>query len=113
MDALRIERAHHVLDRAVLAPGVHCLEDDQQGFVLLGIQHFLKRMEPLQVGLGLIVGIVLVLEIPAIVRVEIFELKPLAGGKRVGLRHAGGCLLSTKKKVTVFSGGACGPPALP
>src|SRR5262245_2287053 len=35
LDALRVDAAHHVLDRAVLAGGVHCLEADEHAIVVL------------------------------------------------------------------------------
>ena len=68
--ALRVEPAHHVLDRAVLAGRVHRLEDDQQRPPALGVQALLQRVEALDVlraapgrrllvGPGRVVGVVL------------------------------------------------------
>ena len=45
--ALRIHARHHVLDRAVLAGGVHRLEDEQQRPAVLGVEHLLLLREPL------------------------------------------------------------------
>src|SRR5438552_9027688 len=47
--ALRVHAGHHVLDHAVLARGVHGLEDDQQGAAVRGVKHVLQRSEILGV----------------------------------------------------------------
>ena len=40
--ALRIDAGHDVLDRAVLARGVHGLEDEQHGPAVLRVEHVLQ-----------------------------------------------------------------------
>src|SRR6267142_353228 len=49
--ALRVHSGHHVLDHAVLARGVHGLEDDQQGVAVRGVKHVLQRSEVRDVAL--------------------------------------------------------------
>ena len=43
--ALRIHARHHVLDRAVLAGGVHRLEDEQHGPAILRVEPVLQLRE--------------------------------------------------------------------
>jgi hypothetical protein len=43
--ALRIECAEHVIDRAVLATGVECLQDDEDGLLVLSIEDSLLAPE--------------------------------------------------------------------
>ena len=43
--ALRIHARHDVLDRAVLAGGVHRLEDDQHRIAVVGVEQFLRVAE--------------------------------------------------------------------
>ena len=45
--ALGIQPAHDVLDDAVFAGRVHCLEDEQKRPAILGVEFFLQRREPL------------------------------------------------------------------
>jgi len=47
--ALRIDARHHVIDGAVLARGVHRLDDDQHRPAILGVEHLLELGEPLDV----------------------------------------------------------------
>ena len=49
--ALRIDAVEHALDRAVLARGVHALKDQQQRPAILGVEFFLKVVQPLPVGI--------------------------------------------------------------
>ncbi len=58
--ALRVDALEYALDRAVLARGVHALEDQQQRPAVLGVQLFLKIVQPLPVGLENLAGLVLV-----------------------------------------------------
>ena len=48
--ALRIDARHDVLDGAVLARGVHRLKDQQDGPVVLGVQHVLQLGQRLDSG---------------------------------------------------------------
>src|SRR5512146_213720 len=43
--ALRVYPGHHMLDRAVLASGVHRLEDEQERPLVLGVKLFLKLLQ--------------------------------------------------------------------
>jgi hypothetical protein len=58
--ALRIDAVENALDGAVLAGGVHALEDQQQRPAVLGVKLFLKLAEALAVGLENFLGLVLV-----------------------------------------------------
>jgi hypothetical protein len=43
--ALRVDARHHVLDGAVLARGIHGLEDEEHGPTVLRVEHILKLGE--------------------------------------------------------------------
>ena len=43
VDALRVDTRHHVFDRAILARGIHALEDDKQRVALLRKKDILER----------------------------------------------------------------------
>ncbi len=43
--ALRVQSRHHVTDGAVLAAGVHSLQDDQQGAAMLGRKAILEVIQ--------------------------------------------------------------------
>ena len=58
--ALRIDALEHALDRAVLAGGVHALEDQQQRPAVLRVELFLEIVQPLAVGLDDLLALVLV-----------------------------------------------------
>jgi len=47
--ALRVERAKHVPDRAVLAAGIHRLEDDEQSACVFGVEAVLQLAQALDV----------------------------------------------------------------
>src|SRR5262249_29202510 len=47
LTALGIDARHHVLDRSVLAGGVHRLKDEQQRPAVLRVEHLLLLSEPL------------------------------------------------------------------
>jgi hypothetical protein len=47
--ALRVDAGHHVLDGAVLAGGVHGLEDQQDGMRIGGVELFLRYAQGVQV----------------------------------------------------------------
>ena len=47
--ALRVDPGHHVLDRAVLAAGIHRLEDREHRPAVIGVEHFLQVGEALDV----------------------------------------------------------------
>ena len=72
--ALRVEPAHHVLDRPVLARGVHRLEDDEQRAAALRVQALLQRVEPLEVLRSDLLGGVLV-EPCLVVRLAVGQLE--------------------------------------
>ncbi len=71
--ALRVKAVHHVADRAVLAPSVHGLEDDQQGVLSLGVHQLLQVGHAPQVTLQLVAGLRL-LHAPGIVRIVCGEI---------------------------------------
>ena len=52
--ALRVERAHHVAERAVLAGGVDSLEDDEDLMLALGPEPVLEIRQPGEAGLELL-----------------------------------------------------------
>ena len=58
--ALRVDAVEHALDRAVLAGGVHALEDQQQRPAILGVKLLLKIIQPLAIGLDDLRALVLV-----------------------------------------------------
>src|ERR1041385_3178572 len=47
--ALRIDAGHHMLDGAILAGGIHCLEDDQERPAILRVEPLLQLGEALDV----------------------------------------------------------------
>ena len=51
--ALEIRRAHDVIDRSVLAPGVHRLQTDEQSVPAFRVEQFLEYTESLLVVLDL------------------------------------------------------------
>ncbi len=57
LDALRVDAAHDVANGAVLAAGVHRLQDDQQGVLVLGVEHFLKLAQARPVALQVFEGV--------------------------------------------------------
>ena len=58
--ALRVDALEHRLDRAVLAGGVHALEDQQQRPAVLRVELFLEIVQPLAVGLDDLFALLLV-----------------------------------------------------
>ncbi len=58
--ALRIDAVEHALDGAVLAGGVHALEDQQQRPAVLGVEFLLEIVQPLAVGIQDLLALVLV-----------------------------------------------------
>jgi hypothetical protein len=77
---LRIERAEDVVDRAVLAPGVHRLEDDQQGALLFGVEEGLERGELAAIELRLLFGGVLGLVVGLERRIDVAKAERTANG---------------------------------
>ena len=58
--ALRVDAVEDALDRAVLAGRIHALKDQQQRPAVLGVELFLKIVQPLAVGLDDLLALVLV-----------------------------------------------------
>ena len=73
--ALRVDALEHRLDRAVLACRVHALENQQQRPLVLGIELFLKIVQPLAVGLDDLLALLLV-ETAFLAGLEGFQVKP-------------------------------------
>jgi len=70
--ALRVEAAHDVLDGAVLAGGVHGLDDDEQGVGVLGVEFVLEFGEGGNAGSKEFGGAVLVNALRGPVGREVF-----------------------------------------
>jgi hypothetical protein len=68
--ALGVEAAHHVADRAVLAAGVHGLQDDQERAPVFGIEQVLQLLQPLDVLREEIVGGVLARDAGRVVGID-------------------------------------------
>ena len=83
--ALRIDAGHHVLDGAVLAGGVHGLEDQQHGPAILGVQALLQLREQLHAQREGLLGPGLVLrgQIARIVGIDVFQAELLGVAETV------------------------------
>src|SRR5690242_2678547 len=74
---LRVDRGHHMLDRAVFSAGIHALQHDEQSVAAIGVEPILQAAQ-LQDQLlrlffgGLLVSIVLLI-VACFVRIIIFE----------------------------------------
>ena len=88
--ALRIHAAHHVLDGAVLAGGVHGLEDQQQRSAILRIELVLLVGEPGDaVGQPLLrLGLVLVLQATGVGRIDVLQTEAGSVGHAVRIDEA-------------------------
>ena len=84
--ALRIDAGHHVLDRAVLAGGVHRLEDQQDRPAVLGVQALLQLREHLGPLGERLLGLRLVLggQLARVVGVDVLQAELLAVGEAIG-----------------------------
>ena len=79
IDPLRIDARHDVLDRAVLARRVHCLEDEQQRPGILGVENVLLHCEPFRTALKELRRLLLVhLEPACVAGIEVLEAEVLA-----------------------------------
>lgn len=82
LTALRIHAGHHVTDGAVLAGGVHRLEDQQERERVLRVQHaLLFRQRPHALG-EQVHGLLLILDAARPTRVVVLEPHPLLAGTR-------------------------------
>ena len=73
---VRVHARHHVLDRAVLARGVHRLEDQQQRPAILRVEHLLQLAQALDVLRERRPGLLL-FESEGVLRVDAAQRKPL------------------------------------
>ncbi len=62
LDALRVHARHDVLDRAILARGVHRLEDDHHGVFRAGPEDALRFAERLAIGVEIFFGLGFILD---------------------------------------------------
>ena len=87
--ALRIDAGHHMLDGAILASGVHGLEEEEHGPAVLRVEHVLQLGEGLHPGLQALLGMWLVLRLQpcGITGVDVLETKFVALGDAIGLRE--------------------------
>ena len=77
-----------MLDRAVLAGGIHGLEDQQDRPIVLGVEHVLQFRERLNAYLQGLLGARFVLgsESPGVARVKLLEFEVLWVGDSEGIR---------------------------
>ena len=85
--ALRIDAGHHVLDRAVLAGGVHGLEDEQHRPAILRVEHVLQLGQSLHTDLQALLGarLVLRLQLRGIIWLDVLETKFVSLGDAIRL----------------------------
>jgi hypothetical protein len=76
--ALRVDSGHDVLDRAVLAGGVHGLEDQEHGPAILGVEHVLELGEERDPLLQRLLGrrLVLGLQPRGVAGIDLLEPEP-------------------------------------
>ncbi len=48
--ALRVDARHHVFDHAILARGVHRLEDEENGIAIVRVEQILECTETVDLG---------------------------------------------------------------
>jgi hypothetical protein len=87
--ALRIDSGHDVLDRPVLAGGIHRLEGQEDGPAVLGVETILQlgqRLDPDRERL-LRARLVLRAEVERVTRVHVLQAERLAVGDAEGLRE--------------------------
>jgi len=90
--ALRIDAIEHPPDDAILAAGIHCLQDNQHTVLVLGIEQLLVFLQLIVQLCQVFLGFFLVALIGgAVRRVELFQLDFLVGFHTITV-HA--CLLS-------------------
>lgn len=70
LNTLRVERTTYLFDRPVLSGCVHTLKDDLQGLLPLAIHHLLQSVEPVQVRLGVLPGLIVIVVRAALVRMS-------------------------------------------
>ena len=80
---LRVETAHHMLDRPVLSCRIHGLEHQQQGLPVLGVKFILQHGHPLHVAAQLLARVLLVGKSVGIRRVKFADGKAVPFGKTV------------------------------
>ena len=80
---LRVETAHHMLDRPVLPRRIHGLEHQQQGLPVLGVKFILQHGHPLHVAAQLLARVLLVGKSVGVRRVEFADGKAVPFGKTV------------------------------
>src|SRR5688572_21079856 len=80
---LRVDAGHHVLDRAVLAGGVHRLEDQQHRPAILRVEPFLQAGHSLAALLEHLVGDRLEALAPRIAGIDVLEAEARAIGDAV------------------------------
>jgi hypothetical protein len=76
--ALRVDARHHVLDRPVLAGGVHRLEDQEHAPLVLRVEPVLQLGQELDASPEVLDGLLLRLDPARVVRVEVAEAEALA-----------------------------------
>ena len=86
--ALRVDPRHDVLDRAVLAGGVHRLEDQQQRPAILGVELVLQLGQQLDAGLQELLGVILLGHLVGVTGIDVLEREPLPGFDPVALGSA-------------------------
>ena len=87
---LRIYSRHHVLDRAVLARGIHALKYEQQSPAILGEEQFLHLADDGAVLFEQLSGVFLAFDAPRVGGVAILQPKLFALGDAVGFGEANG-----------------------
>jgi len=76
---LRVHARQDVLDRAVLAGGVHRLEDQEEGPLVLGVEPVLERGEELDAPVEQLGRVVLLeLQAPGVARVVVLQAELLS-----------------------------------
>ena len=93
--ALRIDAGHHMLDGAILASGVHRLEDEEHGPAVLRVEPVLQLGQGLHTALQALLGTWLVLRLQpcGIIGVDVLETKFVALGDAIGLRELAASLV--------------------
>ena len=108
--SLRIHRGEDVVDRPVLAAGVHRLEAHEEGMAPLGVEQVLKRAQPLLAALDLLERLLVLLVAVLEAGVEVLE-RELASGlhaEPIEIAHFGPQISSPGVGAKDSSARACG-----
>ncbi len=85
--ALGIHPAHHVLDGAILAAGIHCLEDNEQGMLPFRPEHLLQLLEPLSITFEFGFGFAFARIAASVRGIKVREVRLRVGRDKELLRH--------------------------